>query len=127
MSAERKEALRVHLAAQQAAANALAAQQLADASFAQTFNSALACASLPAGALSTITYPRNLSFELRNKFWGRGDATITGPGGHGWFRMARSNPSVFGEMFRNAHFAITTLSGQPLLVLQENFRWMNYE
>jgi len=39
----------------------------------------------------------------------------------------RSNPSVFGELFRNAHFAITTMGGEPLLVLQENFRWMNYE
>ena len=106
---------------------AVAQQQRDDCSFAQTFNSALAYANLPPGAITSVTFPRALDFELRNKFWGWGDAQIKGPGGLPWFLMVRSNPSLFGELFKNAHFVITTMSREPLLVLQENFRWMNYE
>jgi len=87
----------------------------------------VAYSAVPPGAITTITFPRQIDFELRNKFWGWGDAQIKGPGGLPWFLMIRSNPSVFGELFRNAHFTITTMSREPLLVLQENFRWMNYE
>mmetsp|Transcript_137399 Transcript_137399/g.342715 ORF Transcript_137399/g.342715 Transcript_137399/m.342715 type:complete len:372 (+) Transcript_137399:51-1166(+) len=124
---QRKQAADAARAAEAARRAAIAQQQAADAHFAQTFNSQLAISDLPPGALSTIKFPRQQHFELRNKFWGWGDATIKGPGGHPWFKMARSNPSIFGELFKNAHFAITTLAGEPLLSLQENFRWMHYE
>ena len=103
VAAQRKRLADEARAAEAARLAAIAKQQLDDAHFAQTFNSSLA--NLAPGALSTITYPREQDFELRNKFWGWGDATIKGPGGHGWFRMVRTNPSIFGEVFKNAHFA----------------------
>ena len=64
---------------------------------------------------------------MRNRMWGRGDATITGPGGLPWFRMMRTNASFFdmGEIFRNCHFVIATMAGEPLLAMQEQFSWMN--
>ena len=86
-----------------------------------------AYSSAPVGAVTSITFPRPQRFELRNKMWGFGDALIRGPGGHPWFQMQRTNPSLFGEMFRNCHFAITTMAGEPLLSLQEHFSWMNYK
>jgi len=103
---------------------AIAAEQAGDCAFAQTFNQATAYAALPMGAVTTVAFPRPQRFELRNKMWGFGDALIRGPGGHPWFRMARTNPSLFGEAFRNCHFAITTMAGEPLLSLQEQFSWM---
>jgi len=127
ISAEQRSAAEAARAAKAARLAAIAQQQREDQQFAQTFNSSLAYSSLLPGALSTITFRRPQSFELRNKFWGWGDAAITGPGRLPWFKMVRSNPSIFGELFRNAHFCITTMAGEPLLVLQENFRWMNYE
>jgi len=127
IAAERRRAADAARAAEAARLAAIAQQQLEDAHLAQTFNQQLAYANLPPGALSTITFPRPQTFELRNRFWGWGDATIKGPGGHPWFRLSRSNPSIFGEMFKNAHFTITTMAGEPLLAMQENFRWMNYE
>lgn len=127
VGAERKRLKEAACAAEAARLAAIVKQQLDDCAFAQTFNTALAYSNLPPGALTTITFPREQTFELRNKFWGWGDATIKGPGGHPWFQMVRTNPSLFGELFKNAHFAITTRSGEPLLVLQERFRWANYE
>jgi len=104
-----------------------AQQQLEDCAFAQTFNSLVAYSNLPPGGLSTITFPRPQTFELRNRMWGFGDALVRGPGGHPWFKMVRTNPSFFGELFQNCHFVITTNAGEPLLVLQERFSWMNYQ
>ena len=123
----RRAAVEAARAAEAARLAAIAKQQRDDCAFAQTFNSVLAYSNLAPGALSTISFPRPLSFELRNKFWGWGDATLKGPGGLPWFKMTRTNPSLFGEMFKNANFVITTMAGEPLLILQENFRWMNYE
>jgi len=106
---------------------AIAQQQVEDVYTAQTFNSVVAYSGSRLGSLPTITFPRPQKFELRNRFGGWGDATIKGPGGHGWFRLCRSNPSLFGELFKDAHFTITTMAGEPLLAMQENFRWRNYE
>eukprot|EP00443_Scrippsiella_acuminata_P127331 CAMPEP_0115620112 /NCGR_PEP_ID=MMETSP0272-20121206/25033_1 /TAXON_ID=71861 /ORGANISM="Scrippsiella trochoidea, Strain CCMP3099" /LENGTH=370 /DNA_ID=CAMNT_0003056171 /DNA_START=51 /DNA_END=1164 /DNA_ORIENTATION=- len=73
---QRKQAADAARAAEAARRAAIAQQQAADAHFAQTFNSQLAISDLPPGALSTIKFPRQQHFELRNKFWGWGDATI---------------------------------------------------
>ena len=120
----RADAARAAAAAEQAA---ILKQQHDDCAFAQTFNSRLAYANMPPGGLTTITFPRPMTFELRNRMWGWGDARIKGPGGLPWFHMQRTNASLFGELFKNANFVITTMSGEPLLMLQERFRWMNYE
>ena len=122
--ARRANEARAAAAAEQAA---ILKQQQDDCAFAQTFNSALAYQSIAPGALTTVVFPRSQRFELRNKFWGWGDAEITGPGGLPWFKMHRTNASIFGELLKNAHFAICTNAGEPLLVLQERFQWMNYE
>ena len=127
VASERRAIAQAAAAAEAARLAAIAQQQRDDCAFAQTFNSTLAYTNLAPGMLSTIQFPRPMSFELRNKFWGWGDATLKGPGGHPWFKMNRTNPSLFGELFKNAHFCITTMAGEPLMVLQENFRWMNYE
>jgi len=121
--AERQRIADAARAAEEARRAAIVRQQREDAHLAQTFNSQPA----HSGALPMLTFPRSQIFELRNKIWGWGDASIKGPGGIPWFRMVRSNPSIFGEMLRNAHFTITTMAGEPLLALQENFQWMNYE
>merc|ERR1712100_893788 len=99
---------------------AIQQQQLADCQLAQDFNSMMAYANLAPGQLSTIVYPRLQRFELRNRWWGWGDANIRGPGGHPWFMMNRTNASMFGEMFKNAQFAICNMRGECLLLLQEN-------
>jgi uncharacterized protein YxjI len=127
VAAERRRLAEAARVAEAARLAAIAKQQLDDCAFAQTFNSALAYSGVAPGALTTITFPRPQTFELRNKFWGFGDALMKGPGGHPWFKLVRTNPSLFGELFKNANFAITTMAGEPLLVLQERFRWMNYE
>jgi uncharacterized protein YxjI len=100
---------------------------MADCRHAQEFNSLVAYANIMPGQLSTIVFPRMQQFELRNRWWGWGDANIRGPGGHPWFRMERTNPSMFGEMFKNCQFSICTMIGEPLMLLQENFRWASYE
>eukprot|EP00662_Eupelagonemidae_sp_cell21_P004737 gene4737-45527_t len=99
---------------------AIRQQQQADCHQAQTFASLEAVfAQLPPGQLPGLGFPHPQRFELRNKMWGFGDASVTGPGGLPWFRMVRTNRSVFREMFKNANFCITTMAGEPLLVLQE--------
>jgi len=102
-------------------------QQRADCAHAQEFNSLVAYSNIPVGQLTTIAFPHKLTFELRNRWWGWGDASITGPGGHPWFQMQRTNPSLFGEAFKNCQFTICTMRGEPLLLLQETFHWASYE
>jgi len=41
--------------------------------------------------------------------------------------MLRTNPSLFGELLQNCQFVIATMRGEPLLLLQERFSWMNYQ
>jgi hypothetical protein len=77
--------------------------------------------------VTTIAFPRQQRFELRNKMFGFGDAVVKGPGGHPWFKMVRTNASLFGTAFRNCHFSITTMANEPLLSLREEFAWMNYK
>ena len=127
VAAERKRVADAARSAEAARLAAIATEQRHDCAFAQTFNSMIAYSSVPPGVLTTITFPRPQQFELRNKLGGWGDAVIKGPGGHPWFKLVRTNPSFFGELFKNAHFAITTMSGEVLLVLQEKFRCMNFE
>lgn len=100
-------------------------QQLDDCQHAQDFNQLVAYSNIAPGCLTTISYPREQRFELRNKWWGWGDANIRGLGGHPWFTMIRTNTSLFG--FKNAQFSICNMRGEPLLSLQENFRWASYE
>lgn len=118
------DAARARAAAERAA---IEQQQLADCRHAQEFNQLVAYSNIAPGQLSTIAFPRQQRFELRNKWWGWGDANIKGPGGHPWFMMQRTNASIFGEMFKNAQFSICTMRGEPLMLLQENFRWASYE
>lgn len=117
-------AARAQVAARQAA---IQQQQLADCRHAQDFNQLVAYTNIAPGQLSTITFPTQQRFELRNRWWGWGDANIRGPGGHPWFMMERTNASMFGEMFKNCQFQISTMRGEPLLMLQENFRFASYE
>lgn len=118
-------------AAEQARITAIQQQQRDDCALAQNFNNIVRNdVSLQAGQLSTISFPtRPQTFELRNKLWGFGDASIKGPGGLPWFKMVRTNVSFFdwGEIFKSCNFVITTNSGEPLLVLQETFSWMDYK
>ena len=93
VAAERKRVADAARAAEAARLAAIATEQHDDCAFAQTFNSMIAYSSVPPGALTTITFPRPQQFELRNKFWGWGDAVIKGPGGHPWFKLVRTNPS----------------------------------
>jgi len=108
---------------------AIRAEQQADCQLAQTFNQIVRGGpALAPGQISTIAFDHPQRFKLRNRMWGFGDATITGPGGLPWFRMVRTNASFFdmGEIFKNCHFVITTMAGEPLLAMQEQFSWMNY-
>ena len=109
---------------------AIKRQQQEDCNFAQTFNNVVRNAqNVAPGQLTTISFPRPQRFELRNKMFGFGDATIKGPGDLPWFRMQRTNPSFFGfgEIFKSCHFVISNMSGEPLLALEESFSWMDYK
>ena len=103
-------------------------QEQADALWAQTFNTHVSNRAAP-GQVTTLKFPKPLRFELRTHSQRRGDMTILGPGGKPWFMMQRSNPSFFGfgSIFKSCHFVITSMAGEPLLVLQESFSWMNYK
>jgi len=142
-SAEATQALAAVAEARRAAAEAarhaeaarLAAidqQQREDCRHAQDFNTLAAYVNIPPGSFAALSFPHQLSFELRNKWWGWAEATIgnadiKGPGGHPWFKMDRTNPSIFGEAFKNCQFVISNMQGQPLLLLQEKFHMRSYE
>lgn len=104
---------------------AIRAQQQADCQWAQTFNQATAAGQMQ-GQLTTIAFPRPQKFILKNKVWAAGDAIIIGDGDMPWFKMTRTNSPFFASLLQNCQFAITTMAGEPLLMLQENFSWMNY-
>jgi len=107
---------------QQAEAARLAAirqQQLEDRDFAQRVNQTGAI-----GQPVTMLFPRPLTFQLRNKMFSfRDQVRITGPGELDWFGMLRTS-SLFSMMDTEV---IATLSGEPLLALHRQFRWMHYE
>eukprot|EP01060_Flectonema_neradi_P008154 TRINITY_DN15822_c0_g1_i1.p1 TRINITY_DN15822_c0_g1~~TRINITY_DN15822_c0_g1_i1.p1 ORF type:complete len:544 (+),score=72.33 TRINITY_DN15822_c0_g1_i1:40-1671(+) len=107
-------------AAEEARLAAIRAQQQADCSLAQTFHKTV----LPIGQISSIRFDREQQFKLKNKFWGCGDLTITGPGDLGWFKMVRTNP---GSLFKSAHFIIANMAGEPLMIMEEQFAWANYK
>eukprot|EP00750_Incisomonas_marina_P021981 INCI4811.1.p1 GENE.INCI4811.1~~INCI4811.1.p1 ORF type:complete len:586 (+),score=79.60 INCI4811.1:72-1760(+) len=94
-----------------------------DCRWAQSFESSLA----PNGALAPLVYPKAMQFKLRNKIFSFGDATISGPGELGFFKMTRTNPSQWGQMFRNCQFSITDMSNRALVILQENFVFFTYQ
>lgn len=123
----RKEAANAARNAEAQRQAAICAQQQADCQHAQEFNTIVAYSNIPIGQLTTITYPQQQRFELRNRWWGWGDAHIKGAGDLSWFQLRRTNPSLFGEMFKNAQFTICTARGEPLLLMQEQFRWASYE
>jgi len=127
VAAARKEAANAARAAEAQRQAADRAQQQADCQHAQEFNTLVAYSNIPIGQLTTITYPKKQRFELRNRWWGWGDAYINGEGDLPWFQLRRTNPSMFGEMFKNAQFNICTARGEPLLLMQEQFRWASYE
>ena len=116
VAAERRRLADAARAAEAARQASIVKQQHDDCAFAQTFNTTLAYSNVPPGMLTTITFPRPLTFELRNKMWGWGDAVIKGPGQLPWFRMLRTNASIFGEVMKNANFVIATMNNEPLLV-----------
>eukprot|EP00928_Gymnodinium_smaydae_P033503 TRINITY_DN23988_c0_g1_i1.p1 TRINITY_DN23988_c0_g1~~TRINITY_DN23988_c0_g1_i1.p1 ORF type:complete len:643 (+),score=118.70 TRINITY_DN23988_c0_g1_i1:64-1929(+) len=110
---------RAHQERQQAEAMRLQAirqQQFQDRDFAQRVNH-------QPGAV-TMFFPRQLTFELRNKMFSwRDQVMIKGPGGLDWFGMLRAS-SIFS--LRDTE-VIATLSGEPLLALHRQFSWMHYE
>jgi len=109
---------------------AIARTQREDYNAAQNLNHTVRNAEgIRAGTLVQLKYPRRQSFTLKNKFWGGGFATITGPGGYPWLKMIRTNPSLFNlnEIYKNCHFIITNMAGEPMLILQETFAWMDYK
>jgi len=118
------------LAQERARQAAIARTQREDYNAAQNLNHTVRNAEgIRAGTLVQLKYPRRQSFTLKNKFWGWGDATITGPGGYPWLKMIRTNPSLFNlnEIYKNCHFIITNMAGEPMLILQETFAWMDYK
>jgi hypothetical protein len=75
---------------------AIAAQQRADYEFAQTFTRNTIGFAAQAG-YTTIAYPRQQTFKLRARGWSDGDADISGPGEHRWFRMMRQQATGFWD------------------------------
>ena len=73
---------------------AILQQQQADWSAAQSIYDNPCVPGNP-GAIQSLAYPRAQEFILRNRFWGMGDATITGPGSRTWFKMVRDNVVLF--------------------------------
>lgn len=120
VGAARATALQLRLEAEEAARRAIRAQQMADADFAQRVNHMAAAP----GQAVTMLFPRQLNFELRNKMFSwRDQVKINGPGGIEWFSMLRAS-SIFSMLDTEV---IATLSGEPLLALHRQFRWMHYE
>jgi uncharacterized protein YxjI len=108
---------------------AIIAQQGADCHLAQTFNQIIRNGTpLAPGQISTIAFNYQQKFTLKNRGWTYGDAVIRGPGEMPWFKMTRTNGGFFsmGETFKNCHFVITNMAGEPLLAMQERFSWRNY-
>lgn len=108
---------------------AIIAQQRADCNLAQTFNQIIRNGTpLAPGQISTITFNYQQRFKLQNRGWSYGDAIIRGPGELPWFKMTRTNGGFLsmGAAFKNCHFVITNMAGEPLLAMQERFSWRNY-
>jgi uncharacterized protein YxjI len=125
LGAQRQEAARKGQAAAQAQQMAIQQQQQADFAFAQNFNSTARMNAMP-GQLSTMSFPHPQQFQLKNRFWSYGNADISGPGGHQWFRMMRTNTG-FSAMFSGDQFVIATQIGEPLLTLRQEFGLMDYK
>ena len=118
------------LAAQEAAARAsaeAAARELqSDAQLAQSANQLSAFGgSVGIGAPPSLAYGKPMMFQLRTRVWSS-NITVHGPGGLPYFQFCRTDANMFSGLFRNASFHMCTLSGEPLLVLQEQFSWLSY-
>lgn len=70
-----------------------------------------------------LTYNEHTAFNLREKFWGFGDATIQGPNGQPWFQISKINRSLFH--FHDCQYAILNMQGEPLILLQECWKFMS--
>jgi len=127
-AAQRAAAEAAARAAAEAAARA-AAEATADVAQAQAANHLSAFAgSVGAGAPPSLTYPKPMRFMLRTKVWSS-DIRVKGPGpgdGFDYFLFRRSDLGAFASLLRNASFTLCTLSGEPLLVMQEHFSWLSY-
>jgi len=126
-----KEAKRNAIIAQlRAKEQAIIAQQRADCGLAQTFNQIIRNGTpLAPGQISTIAFNYQQKFTLQNRGWSYGDAIIRGSGELPWFKMIRTNGGFFSmgaAAFKNCHFMITNMAGEPLLAMQERFSWRNY-
>lgn len=128
-------AARLRLAEDRRAAKAaqqklLKQEQRDDCRHAQEFNRAVAYSNAPAGTFTSINFPRKQVFNLQNGWWTNKwtthEAGIMGPGGHQWFKVSRITFG-FDAMGQNDQFAITNMSGEPLLLLKEQFSWTSYE
>jgi hypothetical protein len=121
-----RQMLALHEAALAAAAAAAAAARAAEAERQRVLRADAAAAGAAAGHCSGLVYAKPMAFQLRTRFWGWGSADISGPGEHTYFRLTRTNPSLFGELFKNAAFTLSSAAGAPLCHLQENFAWLTY-
>lgn len=93
-------------------------EQRANCEHAQAFNSIEACSSLPTGVPASLTFSKAQVFQLQNP-WCWGDGITRGPGGQDWFRTCESNQLICGELAKKANFVISTMRGEPLLLLQD--------
>jgi hypothetical protein len=119
---ERAAARQAAVAAAEAAARQAQLQLLEDQQKAQQIN----LWSIGPNSAAILTYQKAMSFYLKNKFFSFGDASITGPGQHAFFRVLRQDGILWSGLLKNCQFSLGTMSGQPLIFLQEEFQWLTY-
>ena len=95
---------------------------VADQQYAQTVQS-LPCAP---GSAAPLVYQKPLQFQLKNKKFSFGDASIKGPGDLPYFRVLRQDGILWSGLLQNCQFSLGTLANEPLVFLQEEFELFTY-
>lgn len=78
---------------------------------------------------SILAYRHKQQFQLRHRSWKECEvsAKIYGPDGRPWFELARTGDISAAALFKADQFAICTLSGENIMLLQETLHSDRYE
>ena len=118
----RQQAVQAAAEAERARIAAERAILVADQQYAQTVQS-LPC--LP-GSAAPLVYQKQLQFQLKNRIFSFGDASIKGPGDLPYFRVLRRDGILWSGLLQNCQFSLGTLANEPLVFLQEEFELFTY-
>eukprot|EP00927_Polykrikos_kofoidii_P054669 TRINITY_DN49057_c0_g1_i1.p1 TRINITY_DN49057_c0_g1~~TRINITY_DN49057_c0_g1_i1.p1 ORF type:complete len:449 (+),score=61.95 TRINITY_DN49057_c0_g1_i1:87-1433(+) len=117
-------------AAEKAREAAIAQQRIEDCDYAQVFNSMGEASNCQVGSFPKLAYPREMVFDLQSKWWSGwgvcGSASIMDPVQNEWF-LLRTTHTMWDQLRSKCQYELCTMSGEPLLLLQESWHLLSYE